>query len=274
MLCLGNFCDTVHCLKSTSLIVHMFMNNQWMSHLWMHFGQHQAYILSLTTCWFLVGYHKRNQMHSKTPFCYRQLITGLNALNQICNLQLAACMVMCTMYTVITHTIAGCMVWSITLTGRCRLLMIQSLPTLIPSSRVQYSTTVPAPTEMLGRKNGGGGGGRWKGGERRGGRERNRRWKRRREDKTEEIKRRQRSKKVKEEREEMNREKEQGAEIFLNQHQDYAQHSLSTYLSRLWITECITAQSSKVNRFTFFDGGSSSPEHRKHTVEVLYSVAY
>ena len=35
--------------------------------------------------------------------------------------------------------------------------MIQSLPTLIPSSRVQYSTTVPAPTEMLGRKNGGGG---------------------------------------------------------------------------------------------------------------------
>ena len=119
---------------------------------------------------------------------------------------------------------------SCTLTGRCTLLMIQSLPTLIPSSRVQYSTTVPAPTEMLGRKNGGGG--EMEGEGKKEG-ERNRRWKRRREDKTEEIKRRQRSKKVKEEREEMNREKEQGAEIFLNKHQDYAQHSLSTYLSRL-----------------------------------------
>ena len=30
--------------------------------------------------------------------------------------------------------------------------MIQFLPTLIPSSRVQYSITVPAPTEMLGRR--------------------------------------------------------------------------------------------------------------------------
>ena len=41
--------------------------------------------------------------------------------------------------------------------------MIQFLPTLIPSSRVQYSITVPAPTEMLGRRRreerrGGGGG--------------------------------------------------------------------------------------------------------------------
>ena len=41
---------------------------------------------------------------------------------------------------------------SIKLTGTCRLLMIQFLPTLISSSRVQYSTTVPAPIEMLGRR--------------------------------------------------------------------------------------------------------------------------